>query len=260
MFTKPLAKSFNKEKFVMSVPKVFVSYSHDTQDHKKWALDLATRLRNSGIDAIIDQWELGPGDDLPHFMETHLATADRVLMICTERYVEKANSGSGGVGYEKMIITSDLLSKIDSNKVIPIVKQNASNEVPTFLKSKLYIDFSKAEDYELSFDDLVRSIHGAPLFKKPEIGNNPFKSIKEVAPEKNNDLAMDIFKIIVAQYEIGENFTEDIAIPKHLNCSRIIYDIHLKKLINEGLATLSHGYVSITEKGKQFAANQGLVS
>ncbi|MEC6795513.1 toll/interleukin-1 receptor domain-containing protein [Photobacterium sp. S4TG1] len=244
----------------MTVPKVFISYSHDTQEHKKWVLDLATRLRNSGIDAIIDQWELGPGDDLPHFMETHLASADRVLMICTSRYVEKANSGSGGVGYEKMIITSDLLSKIDSNKVIPVVKQDSSNEVPTFLKSKLYIDFSKVEDYELSYDDLVRSIHGAPLFKKPEIGNNPFKPIEETSPEKNNDLTMDIFKIIVSQYEKGENLTESILIPQHLKCSRIIYDMHLKKLIEEGLVGLSSGYVSLKEKGKQFAVNQGLVS
>jgi len=244
----------------MSVPKVFISYSHDTQEHKKWVLELATRLRNSGVDAIIDQWELSPGDDLPHFMETHLAAADRVVMICTDRYVEKANSGSGGVGYEKMIITSDLLSKIDSNKVIPIVKQEASNEVPTFLKSKLYIDFSKHDDYELSFDDLVRAIHGAPLFKKPEIGNNPFKPASETIPEKNNDLAMDIFKFIVAQYERGENLTEDVSIPKYLGCSRIIYDIHLKKLIKEGLVSLSHGYVSLNDKGKQFAANQGLVS
>jgi hypothetical protein len=106
----------------MSVPKVFVSYSHDSLDHKKWVLDLATRLRNAGVDAIIDQWELSAGDDLPHFMETQLSTSDKVLMICSERYVDKANSGTGGVGYEKMIITSELLSKIDSNKVIPIIK------------------------------------------------------------------------------------------------------------------------------------------
>lgn len=46
---------------------------------------------------MLDQWELGPGDDLPHFMESNLAAADRVIMTCTERYVEKANSGSGGV-------------------------------------------------------------------------------------------------------------------------------------------------------------------
>jgi hypothetical protein len=67
----------------MAIPKVFVSYSHDSQDHKKWVLDLATRLRNNGVDAIIDQWELQPGDDLPHFMESHLANSDYVLMICS---------------------------------------------------------------------------------------------------------------------------------------------------------------------------------
>ncbi len=29
----------------MTIPSVFISYSHDTQEHKKWVLDLATRLR-----------------------------------------------------------------------------------------------------------------------------------------------------------------------------------------------------------------------
>lgn len=245
----------------MSVPKIFISYSHDDQDHKKWVLDLATRLRNSGIDAIIDQWELSAGDDLPHFMETQLSTSDRVIMVCTERYVEKANSGSGGVGYEKMIVTSELLSKIDSNKVIPIIKQEASSDVPTFLKSKLYIDFSKQDDYEYSFDDLVRTIHGSPLFKKPEIGNNPFKSSEEARPEKNNDLAMDIFKIIVSQYESGVDSTDSKVIVKHLGCSRIIYDVHIKNLAVDGMVRVDIiGYVYLEEKGKKYAINHGLVS
>ena len=129
----------------MKIPKVFISYSHDSQEHKKWVLDLATRLRNTGVDAVIDQWELRPGDDLPHFMETQLAASDYVLMICTNRYVEKANAGVGGVGYEKMIITSDLMKRIDSNKVIPLIRQQGSHDLPTFLKSKLFIEFSKPE-------------------------------------------------------------------------------------------------------------------
>jgi hypothetical protein len=32
-------------KIKMKIPKVFISYSHDSQEHKKWVLDLATRLR-----------------------------------------------------------------------------------------------------------------------------------------------------------------------------------------------------------------------
>jgi|ERR1043166_170844 hypothetical protein len=154
------------------IPKAFISYSHDSQDHKKWVLDFATRLRNAGVDAILDQWELRPGDDLPHFMERHLAAADRVLMVCTENYVKKANAGAGGVGYEKMIITADLLKSIDSNKVIPIIRQTGTHNVPVFLKSKLFLDFSRLDQFEFGFDELVRTLHDAPLFVKPpsEIG------------------------------------------------------------------------------------------
>ena len=44
-----------------SAPKVFVSYSHDSQDHKDWVLKLATRLVANGVDVILDQWDLSLG-------------------------------------------------------------------------------------------------------------------------------------------------------------------------------------------------------
>ena len=167
------------------IPKVFISYSHDSQAHKKWVLDLAIRLRNNdGVDAILDQWELKPGADLPHFMETHLADSDYILMICTDRYVEKANSGTGGVGYEKMIVTSNMMENIDSNKAIPIIRQDETHNVPIFLKTKLFLDFSREEDFESNYDELIRTIHNSPLYVKPEIGNNPFAPVEETQPEK----------------------------------------------------------------------------
>lgn len=45
-------------------PKVFISYSHDSEEHKEWVLELATNLRKHGIDVILDQWELAVGKDL----------------------------------------------------------------------------------------------------------------------------------------------------------------------------------------------------
>ncbi len=75
------------------VPSVFVSYSHDDLGHKLWVLELATRLQQSGIDTILDQWSLRPGNDVAVFMERQLASATRVIMVCTRRYVEKANAG-----------------------------------------------------------------------------------------------------------------------------------------------------------------------
>lgn len=244
----------------MSTPKVFISYSHDSQEHKKWVLDLATRLRNSGVDAIIDQWELRPGDDLPHFMETHLADADYVVMVCTDKYVAKANAGTGGVGYEKMIITADLLSRIDSNKVVPVIRQFGTHAVPTFLKTKLFVNFSKDEDYEFSFDELVRTFHDAPLFKKPEIGNNPFTPITETPPEKTGDPIKEIMSYVVADFENGEDYTVYRNLIHSVGMSRIMLDLILEDAVREDLVYLdSDGDIYLQPKGKKYAIQHKMV-
>lgn len=80
------------------VPRVFISYSHDSQEHKIWVADIARKLIENGIDVILDQWDLRLGDDVPKFMEKAVREAQRVLMVCTEPFVYKANEGKGGVG------------------------------------------------------------------------------------------------------------------------------------------------------------------
>lgn len=162
----------NERNDFLTIPRVFISYSHDSAEHKSWVLDFATTIRNRGVDAVLDQWDLRPGDDLPHFMETELEKCDYVVMVCTEKYVNKANAGEGGVGYEKMIMTSSMLKKIDSNKVIPIISQAGTSNTPTFLKTKLYINFSKDDEIEYSLDELLRTLLNAPLYEKPEIGKS----------------------------------------------------------------------------------------
>jgi len=245
----------------MAIPKVFISYSHDSQEHKKWVLDLATRLRNTGIDAIIDQWELKPGDDLPHFMETNLAASDYVLMICTDRYVEKANSGVGGVGYEKMIVTSDLIKNIDFNKVIPIIRQSGTRNVPTFLKTKLFIDFSRLDDFEFSYDELIRTLHNAPLYVKPKIGNSPFTPLDNIRPEKSGDALKQFMTIVVDDFEKGKDFSEYKSILARAKISRIMLDTLIleaveKKLINRD----SYGDLYLTTKGKFYAIEHKIVN
>jgi hypothetical protein len=244
----------------MGIPKVFISYSHDDQEHKKWVLDLATRLRNTGIDAVLDQWELRPGDDLPAFMEKHLRDADRVLMVCTAPYVQKANSGTGGVGYEKMIVTSDLLKEIDSSKVIPIIRQAGSYSVPTFLKTKLHINFSRSDDYEFAFDELVRTIHGSPLYVKPEIGNNPFQPVEQVAAEKTEDPVKNLMAQLVSDFEAGADYTVYKNLIKSFGASRILLDVIISQAQVQGLVTTDQDSdLYLTEKGKHYAVEHRLI-
>jgi hypothetical protein len=245
----------------MAVPKVFISYSHDSQPHKKWVLDLATRLRNTGIDAALDQWDLKPGDDLPHFMEQNLASSDYVLMICTENYVNKANSGVGGVGYEKMIITSDLLTNIDSNKIIPIIRQEGTTNVPTFLKSKLYINFSREDEFEFSYDELVRTVHDAPLYKKPEVANNPFEQITEDKQEKTNDILLELMSIVLAYFEQGKDYIQYKDLIRNFSGSRVIMDMVIDEAIEKQYVSQSRQTksLSLLNKGKFYAIEHKLV-
>lgn len=243
----------------MAPPRAFISYSHDSQEHKKWVLDLATRLRNTGVDAILDQWELGPGSDLTHFMEHNLSIADRVLMICTETYVQKANKGVGGVGYEKMIITADLLERIDSDKVIPLIRQSGGRLVPTFLKTKIFLDFPLDDEFEFTFDELVRSLHGAPLFEKPPVADNPFSPVSDTPVDMTGDALMRVMRIAVSSYEPGKDYVNYQFLWNEWGASRLMLDVVLQDATSQGLLRQDQDLdLWLTEKGKHFAIKHKL--
>lgn len=253
----------------VNVPNVFISYSHDTQAHKKWVLELAQRLRNSGVDAILDQFRVGLGDDLGGFMEKSVAESDRIIMVCTDNYVTKANSGLGGVGYEKMIMTAEYMTNIDSNKVIPLIRQNGTHNVPTFLQTRLHINFSREDEYELQFDNLLREIHQAPLFKEPPVGNNPFESVIEKPAESVADKKTELLKELVKLYNQGVDFFTFDDLHQMLGCSKIFAEIYIDELITDNLIQKSREFMPIysrienvfilTDKVKLYAIEQGWI-
>src|ERR1700760_3013443 len=155
----------------MTVPKAFISYSHDSENHKAWVLRLASDLRSQSVDVMLDQWDLAPGPDVSLFMQRGISDADRVLLVCSENYVKKADRGSGGVGYERLIVTVEVVRSIDTVKFVPIIRNNTQEQVtPTFLGPRLYIDFRTDADYEAKLIELAREIHGAPTLAKPPLG------------------------------------------------------------------------------------------
>lgn len=156
-------------------PKIFVSYSHDTPAHKKWVGELASKLVEKGIDVILDQWDLAPGDDIPKFMENSVGISDRVLIICTELYVRKADEGEGGVGYEAMIVTGELVRNLGTSKFIPVIGQTGDNTfLPKSLSTRFYVNLSDGQVFDEQFDLLLRELHKVPVLRKPPLGKNPF--------------------------------------------------------------------------------------
>ena len=154
------------------IPKVFISYSWEDEEHKNWVRTLADKLIENGVDADIDQYDLELGDRLPHFMESEISNADYVVIICTPTYKEKADDRQRGVGYEGHIISEELMSNHNERKFIPVIKKGSVREsMPKFLAGKLATDFTKEELYEENINDLITTLHGRK--KKPKIGKKP---------------------------------------------------------------------------------------
>ena len=148
-------------------PKVFISYSHDTPEHKQWVSELIAKLHRKGVNVILDQWELRPGDDLAQFIEHGIRDSDRVLVICTDSYVRKANAGEGGVGYEPMIVTRKLVQDLGINKFIPVVRQAlGEDKTPSFLGPQVYIDLPAEDQFDEKFNELLRECLPALVVQK----------------------------------------------------------------------------------------------
>ncbi len=77
---------------------MFISYSWTSDDHQKWVIQLASELVGSGVNVILDKWDLIEGNYAIAFMEQMVINPEikKVLLICDKKYVEKANQRKGG--------------------------------------------------------------------------------------------------------------------------------------------------------------------
>lgn len=155
-------------------PQVFISYSWDSTEHRTWVTQLAMSLRANGIEVILDQWNTRMGEDLGHFMARSVRESDRVLMICTETYVEKAQQRQGGVGYEQMLVTAQIMREVGTAKFVPVIRQTGyPRRLPDELAGRLYVDLSDGPDQQHNFMSLVRELHDVSI-PLPPLGPRPF--------------------------------------------------------------------------------------
>ena len=172
--------------------KVFISYSHDSPEHKRWVSELAAELRRNDVEIIFDQWALNFDQDLTQFVESSIETADRVLVICTDSYVIKANEGESGLGYERTIVTRRHVEEQGVNKFIPIIRRTElEDKTPTFLQKQPYIDFTDDTQFEGIFNELLHERLQMPVLQKsfvPHIESLCIKNYRALRDVKLKDL------------------------------------------------------------------------
>ena len=159
----------------IATPKIFVSYSWSSPEHEQWVLDLCHSLNNDGIEILLDKWDLREGDDSISFMERMVndPTITKIIMVIDNKYTEKANARSGGVGTESTILSTELYSKRNSNNIVAVIAEPGCSK-PTFYASRIHIDLSQSERYAEEYENLVRWAYDKYKHERPKnIGKPP---------------------------------------------------------------------------------------
>ena len=154
-------------------PRVFISYSHDSPEHKERVLGLCIRLRSQHVACEIDRYELSPPEGWPLWMQRSIHAADFVLVVCSETYRDcferSAPEGSGqGAKWEGAIMTTDLYRRELKNvKYLPVLFEQADRaHVPELLEGSTFYDLSTDDGYE----HLYRRLTNQPEVVRPDLG------------------------------------------------------------------------------------------
>jgi len=142
-------------------PKVFVS--HASEDKQRFVLGFAEKLRQNGVDAWLDKWEMLPGDSLVEkIFEEGLKEAQAVIIVISNHSINKP--------WVKEELNASVVNKISKGtKIIPVVIDEC--EVPESLKSTVWERVTDTNNYQESLDRILASIFGHAA--KPSIGSPP---------------------------------------------------------------------------------------
>ncbi|MEZ4382977.1 MAG: SEFIR domain-containing protein [Nannocystaceae bacterium] len=152
--------------------RVFVVYTHESQSHIARCLGLAHRLRQDGINALIDRYVTAPPEGWPRWMLQQIEVSRYVIVVCTptfRRHFEGESAAGVGQGtaWEGMITAQFIHENHGRNeKFIPVrFATEGDDAIPRLLRS--YSRYVLPNDYEL----LYRHLTGQPAVVPPPLGS-----------------------------------------------------------------------------------------
>ena len=159
-------------------PRVFLSYSHDSDGHAARVLALADALCDLGIDVILDRYiHPAPDEGWPRWMERNLDAAQFVLMVCTETYRrrvlgEEAPGMSTGVRWEGTLIYNRIAyGEPAGAQFLPILLPGAEpTHIPDPVRGHNYYRLATFDLTDPGFEALYRHLTDQPATPRPGLG------------------------------------------------------------------------------------------
>jgi internalin A len=184
-------------------PRVFISYSHDSEPHAERVLQLGERLRRDGVDVCLDRYVSGtPPQGWPRWMLDQLDWASFVLVVCSETYYRRfrghEEQRGKGADWEGALITSEIYhARSDTKKFVPVLFEPGDRCIPEPIQGHTHHILITELSYQALYDFLLGQAGVVPgplgeLRRRPQRRGNPMAFREESAGgdvEPSNNVA-----------------------------------------------------------------------
>jgi hypothetical protein len=176
----------------MTAPKVFVS--HASEDRQRFVMAFAQRLRENGVDAWLDQWEMKPGDSLvDKIFEEGLRNAQAVVIVLSAASVNKP--------WVREELNFSVVKRIGKGlKIIPVVIDAC--EIPEALQSTLWQRVDDLEHYDEAFQRVLNAIFDRS--PKPPLGAPPERFTGAEPKVAGNTVTDERVLHAIYEHEVGQ--------------------------------------------------------
>lgn len=162
----------NKEQ---KAEKIFVSYAWDSEEFNKKVYSFVNMLRKNGFNAVCDKMDMQneTAPRFPRIMDMGLQ-ADKVIVVLSSAYKQKANMEGTGVNAEYEIISSEIRNEECAKKYIfvsfeEITMEVLENIVPVMYKGVYIVDLTR--DQNNDFQELFSKLLDKQQYDFEEVTN-----------------------------------------------------------------------------------------
>jgi hypothetical protein len=162
-------------------PVVFISYAHESDEHKNAVRDLWLVLRDNGVDAKLDAPAAEVWQDWPLWMEEQVDRSAFVLVIASKAY--KLHAGATpitdrgrGVQYEASLLREKIYADRATwrGKVLPVLlPTHGLDEVPAWLGPFSTTSYRVPTIDAAGCGTLLRVLLGQPYETEPPVRSRP---------------------------------------------------------------------------------------
>jgi hypothetical protein len=155
----------------IDVPKVFVSYAHESDGHKALVLEFATFLRDAGVAVVLDRWSADVRQDWYSWAIREMTAADFVVVVASERYRLTGDGNGPSTEHRGVASEAALLRELVYGdraawlpKVLPVVLPgHVLGQIPLFLQPHTASRYHVTSFDPAGAEELLGVIFGQPV-------------------------------------------------------------------------------------------------